>query len=181
MPKFVFHDDNGRKIHAGGLLLYDKTGIWVIKEYYRNTHKLIDPGGKYVFQDCDIINTIWREFSEETYFIIDLSPTTLRRMISEKKAEMIYVCPDINNNPTYACLLVDISGLNIPPVEELSKKFNDFRNKALINNPLVPRNYYTSFELCYIPYDELHKEACQFHYRLKQISLNSFLRKYIQS
>lgn len=177
--KFIFRDNQGRFLHAGGLLLYDDSGIWVIKEYYRNGYKLIDPGGKYCFQDCDIINTIWREFCEETYFILDNVPLSkLKDLITDKKAKMIYVCPDNTDNPTYACLLVNTKDLNLT-LDGLSEKFIEKRNRALINNPLVPQNYFTSFELCYIPYADLRKYTSQFHYRLKQIFINSFINKYL--
>lgn len=173
MPKFIF-----KGIHAGGLLFFDDVGIWVIKEYYRNSYKFIDPGGKYSFQDCDILHTILREFNEETYFILDhFAVHDLKKMLSEDKAEMIYVCPDSNNNPTYACLIANINDLNID--FDLREKFFKNRNETLSNNPLVPSEYYTSFDLCRLSYSELKANLVQFHYRLKQILIGSFLSKYI--
>jgi hypothetical protein len=177
MPKFIFHDDQGRRIHAGGLLLYDDLGFWVIKEFCKETYKLIDPGGKYVFQDCHIINTICREFCEETYFVIDISPTKVKELLDEKKAEMIYICFDTSNNPTYACILINTNHLNLK--EDLVEKFVENRKRTLLNNPFVPPNYYSSFEFCYILFSEIKQWIPHFHYRLKQIFLSSHLKYYL--
>lgn len=178
MPKFVYHDEKGRYIHAGGLLMYDETGIWVIKEYYKNSYKLIDPGGKYSFQDCDIINTIWREFCEETYFVIDnLAVSKLKELLNEGKAEMLYVCKDNFNNPTYCCLLINVKHLDLN-LDGIRDKFIINRNKAIKNNPFVPQNYYTSVDICHINYKDITQFVSQFHFRLKQIMINSFLKAF---
>jgi hypothetical protein len=181
MPKFVYHDDNGRILHAGGLLLYDSSGLWLIKEYYKDNYKFIDPGGKYTYQDCDIINTICREFCEETYFILPVNPLHLKKLLETKNTELVYVCPDLNNNPTYACLLVNVDTLNMPDsFTKVEEKFLENRRKAMRHNPDVPTQYYASFELCYIPYSEINQKFHLFHFRLRQIIANSFLKVYIK-
>lgn len=188
MRKFVYHEDD-KLFHAGGLILYDSNGVWLIKEYYKETYKLIDPGGKYCYQDCTIFNTILREFHEETYFSIPLYATTLQRLIDSNKANFVYVCPDVNCKPTYACLLVDLTNLGIyesPNItyasifEKAATCFLENRNLALKSNPDVPQHYYSSFELVYVPYSDFNANFPTFHFRLKQIFLHSFFKQYLK-
>jgi len=178
MTKFVFHTNNGYVLHAGGLVLYDMAGIWLIKEFYKGGYKIIDPGGKYCFQDCTILNTICREFNEETYFAMPLDGAILQTVVDNNHGNFVYVCPDANGHPTYAALLLDSQAIVVP--EDVQKKFHANRQEALKHNPHVPPQYYSSFDLIYINFSDIGKLFPEFHFRLKQICLNSFLKQYVK-
>lgn len=178
--KFTYQDEQGRKLHAGGILFYDDEGVWVIKEFFKDSYRLSDPGGKYKFEDCNIFSTICREFCEETYFSCLFTYKDLIHLIDEKKCEFVFVCPDKTRTPTYLCILINLN--NLPSFilnEETIVRFIQLRNKTLTENSLVPERYYSSFELKHLKYDEISKYSSFFSFRLKQVFQRTFLKRYI--
>lgn len=169
--KYVYEDNVGRKLKAGGILIYDDDGIWVIKEIYKDTFKICDPGGKYTFEDCDIISTIAREFCEETYFSFPLNYWELKKLIETNKAKVMYVCHDSNYNPSYMSILINIKDLN----DELksifkdnpSELFNKNREITLKHNNSINPSFYSSIDFIYILNENIRDY--KIHYRLNQI------------
>jgi hypothetical protein len=155
-----------RLIHAGGIILYDDNGFWVIKEFHKDTFKYSDPGGKYNYCDCNIIATIVREFNEETYYAFPISYSDIYNLIPKNKIKFIYTCYNKLSNPTYLCIAVHLNDLNI---KWDIKQFLKNRELALISNPDVPVKYYSSFDIQYIPFNKIFDFYDKFCYRLKQI------------
>ena len=62
--KYHTTDPYGEKITSGGILFYDKTGIWLIEEKMPSGTFLTDFGGKFEPQDVEWSNdqsrTSWR-------------------------------------------------------------------------------------------------------------------------
>ena len=179
--KFVYQDEQGRKLHAGGLLFYDDEGIWVIKEFYKDSYRFSDPGGKYKYEDCNIFATIAREFSEETYFSEPFTYTDLLKVIENKKCELVFVCPDKSRNPTYLCILINLE--DVKPFKlntESVERFVLLRNKALSENPRVPERYYSSFELKHLKYEDIPRFSSYFSFRLKHVFQRTFLKTHLK-
>jgi hypothetical protein len=61
---------------AGGVILYDDTGIWIIKE--RLGWNV--PGGDKDSKDKDIYHTMAREFNEETYHAFPMTADMLKTL-----------------------------------------------------------------------------------------------------
>jgi len=177
--KLVYKDDSGRALYAGGLLLYDDVGIYLLKEYVFNKlfdYEYTDPGGKYDFRDLHIARTIYREFHEETYDAYNIDYQKIRKLY-DKPQNKIFVCFNKDKNPTYVCLLASLEELDIKIDLE---KFQEARDEGLKHNPLVPKEYYSSYEFVRIPYKEISRYYDNlFSYRLKQICQKSFLKMYI--
>ena len=172
--KYRWHDGRGRQLTAGGILPYDDNGIWVIEENSRNGDiEWTDTGGKYRFEDCDIYTTIAREFSEEVYHscnlsrsdVVDIAATHTPTYVNGHQNLPVYICYAVHAN-----VLLKY-GVNMSPA-----MFTKSRQKAILSNPDVPENYYSSINLRYIPFpeldlamramDPLHRT---FSYRLKRI------------
>lgn len=180
--KFVYQMDE-KRIYAGGLLIYDSSGIWVLKEYYKGGYKLSDPGGKYAYQDCNIYVTIAREFCEETYFAFPVTFGELKTLVDTNKATSVFVCNDPDSNPTYLCLLVNKTDLpSLSNIQLDTSEFINHRTQALKENPRVPEQYYSSFDFFHLPYEEIHSQSTNLHFRLRQIcQKSSLLSKYLRS
>ena len=163
--KFRWHDGEGRKLSAGGILPYDKGGVWVIREKNKDNSKITevtDMGGKYQFEDCDIFGTAAREFCEELYY---------STLISRDDVELFSHTPVYINGhdrrPAYVCYLIGVEELEACGAFLSIDAFDRKRQAALKSNPNVPSSYFSSLSLEYILYEDLfyHKLS----YRLKKI------------
>jgi hypothetical protein len=169
-----FHFDHTRKkfawnqkIKAGGILFFDATGIWILKEKAGGIHShsfyLSDPGGKYDYRDCSIINTICREFNEETFFAFNLAPS----VVIDHFDEAVSVCDD-----SYLCVLAPLN----QPFDLV--KFNHNMNQTFKENKEVPRTYYSTLDFFKLNYDDIVSSYNKMCPRLKQVIQKSFLKKY---
>jgi hypothetical protein len=156
-----------QKIKAGGILFFDSVGIWVLKEKAGGLHShsfyLSDPGGKYDYRDCSIINTISREFNEETFFAFNITSD----LVDDHFDDAVAVCDE-----SYLCVLAP---LNKP--FDLSK-FNTSMNKTFKENKLVPREFYSTLDFFRLSYENIATNYNKMCPRLKQVIQKSFLKKY---
>jgi len=164
---------------AGGLIFYDQEGVYLIKEKYNKDDKLCDPGGKYYYADCSIVNTISREFCEETYFTFEMSPWILSRLLECPSTECVYTCTNGRRDPTYLCILVNIAEYKSlvktlsPDAPNARELFLKNRETAISRNPATEPKYYSSYDFVHLKFSETREQFYTFHYRLKQIFLNS--------
>lgn len=168
--KKYFWCNGDKRIYAGGIIFFDNHGIWVLKEMIRNSELYIDPGGKYHYEDCDIFGTIVREFCEETYYSYplskqDLEATVLNENIIETKCN--------TSGSYYLCVLV------FREDQFDTEIFHYNRNRALTENPFVPKSFYSSLDFVKIKFEDIKSSFSKFHNRLKSICFNSFLKKYL--
>lgn len=179
--KFRWFDGHGRQLTAGGILIYDDKGIWVIKELRRDgTLEYNDPGGKYKYEDCDINTTIAREANEEFYqsvefrrsMILDLARTTQPVYVMGHHGLPVYICYLMHVN------LAKLYGICMSPLQ-----FLECRARTLRSNPNVPHEFYSSLELVYLTFNDIQNKRLQhpLSYRLDRIIHNSVLRRKVTS
>lgn len=176
--KFRWRDGKGRQLTAGGLLPYDDNGIWAIgeKKTKDGIIEWTDPGGKYKFEDCDIYNTIAREFSEELYYSANISRETILQI---KDTQVPVYVNGHQSKPVYICYIVHVDKLEEYGIKLDPELFLDYREKALISNPDVPPEYYSSVELKYIPFENI--EEVTLSYRLRRILKYGILSDKLES
>lgn len=187
--KYIAFEDNYNIIYSGGLLIYDDKGIYVIKEFHLNKEfEYTDPGGKFNIDDCDIIKTISREFNEETYFTFEITSNMLNKLLNEKKARMIYTCPNNEKKNTYACILVELKYLNekinllnndnndnnteyleinSETCKIVKEKREEIMNRFIYHNRVSYKYAFTSLEYVYIKRDSIPYPKMS--YRIKRI------------
>ncbi len=188
--RFWWKDQKGLLHSGGGLLIYDDNGIWVISETKNQGSKqeYTDIGGRYRFEDCDIYQTIAREFEEETYHTstIELRRTKVIKLYDKYK--FTYVYGQISKKksgvgrgiPVYGCIVVPIKEFNISGFD--NEYFMKERSLAIKSNPNVPENFYKSIEIRHITFREIWSGKLNFSHRLNKILLYNFvLNKKIQS
>lgn len=166
--KELWYDpEKDAKISAGGLLIYDDNGIWLIKEKKKNKITYTDPGGRYRFEDCHIHNCIIREFNEETYFSFCLNMN-----VCDIFEDCVYVYS--HGKPVYICYALHIDDISPFLKRELdSKLFQENRDSVFLFNRDTPENFYTSLKYEHIDYDKIRSNFNKVSYRLKEI-LKSF-------
>lgn len=178
--KFRWFDGHGRQLTAGGILIYDDKGIWVIKELRRDgTLEYNDPGGKYKYEDCDINTTIAREANEEFYqsvefrrsMILDLARTTQPVYVMGHHGLPVYICYLMHVN------LAKLYGICMSPLQ-----FLECRARTLRSNPNVPHEFYSSLELVYLTFTDIREKRLQhpLSYRLDKIVHNFVLRRKVE-
>jgi hypothetical protein len=165
--KYKYHSADG-KIAAGGILFYDKIegekGIWVIEELDDINGSIIytDFGGKYDYNDGDIIATIAREFREETYNTEEISFKNLKT-VSEKN--YVYIS-GYDRKPTYLCIVIDINMFNIKFDSEKIKKE---RIKISLCNPKIPEFWYKTRDVKFIKLKDINDKKIKLSQRLEAI------------
>lgn len=173
--RFHWYDGKGRFLTAGGLLPYDKRGVWLIGERNRlGEIEWTDLGGKYEYEDGDIYKTIAREVGEELYHSSEL----LRRDVFHfsLKYYPIYVNGH-KKTPVYVCYPVNISDLSKKGFFLDPELFEVCRQEVIKSNPTVPANFYPVVKLRYFSYKELHdavngeKESINLKFRIRKILL----------
>jgi hypothetical protein len=164
--KFKWHDEKGRQLTAGGLLPYDDKGIWVIAEKKTKDGSLewTDTGGKYKFEDCDIYTTISREVSEELYYSAILTRDAILKI--KETHTPVYVNGH-QSSPVYICYIVHIDNLQKYGLNLDRELFMEYRKRAILSNPDVPSEYYSSIDLKHLSFDSLKNYPLS--YRLKRI------------
>ena len=165
IQKCRWNDNYGNKLSAGGILFYDDKGIWTVGE--KNSKDEIvysDPGGKYNYEDCDILKTIVRELSEETYNTIEITRLQLKKVIEENNISPIYVYA--NGKATYICYVIPISLMKNIFFDY--EKFRIERDVTITHNPQMKTKYIVH-EIRHITYEELKNEDVPLSFRLKRI------------
>lgn len=176
--KFQWRDPTtGHFFSAGGILIYDSDGIWVIGEKDstsagKGSISYTDMGGKYAYEDGNIFATIARECREETYGLCEIFASTVESLVSKIGSVLVN---GHSNKPVYMCLVVSLEELsnnnvffNLDP-----KKFEEKRGKVMQENLDVPESYYSPCLLTKIPFSEISKHRLS--YRLKRIVKHAFL------
>jgi len=162
-----YDPDKNANISAGGLLIYNDEGVWLIKEMKKNKINYTDPGGRYRFEDCHIHNCIIREFNEETYFSFNLSLD-----VKSIFDDCVYVYS--YGKPVYMCYMIrseDIS--SFLQIELDTSIVLERREEILENNKDLPENFYTSLNYDFVTYEFIRSNFDKMSYRLKRI-LKSF-------
>jgi len=166
---------------AGGLLPYDKDGIWVIEEHSKRKPDQLeytDLGGRYHFDDGDIYATIAREFNEEVYYSAEITRKQVLK-ISEI-SETIHI-DGYQKKPVYACVLAPVFCLESMGIKMNPKQFLIRREIVLRQNPDVPKSYYRPLKLEYISHADIANNLYTLSNRLKCILKESkVLSKYIE-
>lgn len=177
--KYRWHDNKGRRLSGGGLLIYDSEGVWFVGEKKNNSIVFTDPGGKYRFEDCDIFTTVAREVMEELYNTVQVTGAHIES-ISEKE-DPIYV-HDHLGRPTYVCFLVEVETFEKLTNSRLEPdRFLRSRTKTLCHNPEVPEDKYNTVSLVKMPFHEIADymndatRSNTLNYRVKQILQQSKL------
>lgn len=150
---------NRNFFRGGGVILYDKYGVWLLNEKRKNKFYLIDFGGVFDNQtDKCIEDTICREFNEETYYKYNISKDILL-----KNNFYVIIHQNYNKNSFYKCYLINIKDLNIKKLDNSLIKHNE-------------NNFYkVSFKLLFnstFIRNHLHK-------RLKLILSNNKIKQFI--
>ena len=126
--RYTYIDDNGNSIPSAGILPYTTKGLWLVGEKCKKVVLYTDIGGKYNYHDCDIYQTISREFNEELYHSVEITRSQVEELYSKSKK-----------------LYIQLS----------SKTFSESRDKVMKANPHVPDFLYKSVELKYFTYSEI--------------------------
>ena len=156
----VFRD---RTTNGAGIIFYDNTGIWVISETRGNHDELIDMGGKYGYEDGNILITACREFSEETYYSFNFTYFMLLKLINENK--VIFIQPASNlRSSSYLTLMININDVNFNMDVDC---FERNRDKFRRDNPTY--KFYTSNKIIKLLFDELSENKELMNYRLKTV------------
>lgn len=150
--------DEGYLLSAGGILIYDSTGVWLVGERARRSDKTLkytDPGGRYRFEDCHIYTTVARELNEELYNSVQLVGRHVHYFSSLEPP--IYLDNKIGK-PTYACFPVTVKVFESTGNTISIDTFNSAREYTLERNSRVPKHLYTTQELRKFSYSELATE-----------------------
>ena len=146
--KYKYTSPDGKKLAAGGVLLFEQTtqgkGIWVIEE--EDSVKGIvhtDIGGRYNYDDGDIIATISREFREETYNVHEISFKDLKELPT---SHYVYV-DGYDKTPSYLCIVAHVNQFNI---SFNPQKIRESRKKILLANPDVSGEWYKTIDVKFL-------------------------------
>jgi hypothetical protein len=160
--KYKYIDPDGRRLAAGGILFYQKTnqgkGIWLIEEEDDKKNIVYsDFGGKYDYNDGDIIATIAREFREETYNMNEISYKDLKNL---DETNHFYI-DGYDASPTYLCIVIPIEFFNIQFDVDAIK---EARERIIRANNSVPSEWYKTLDVKFLllkdlPYYKLNNRT----------------------
>ena len=147
-PAKKYLTPDGKRLAAGGIILFEETtagkGIWVVEEE-DNVKGTIntDIGGRYNYDDGDIIATISREFREETYNVHEIPYSQLSEI---PLSHHVYV-NGYDGTPSYVCILAHVHHFNI---SFNSQKIKESRKKILLANPDIPGEWYKTVDVKFL-------------------------------
>lgn len=150
--RYTYIDDNGNSIPSAGILPYTTKGLWLVGEKCKKVVLYTDIGGKYNYHDCDIYQTISREFNEELYHSVEITRSQVEELYS--KSKKLYI-RDPQDKIVYVGVLVHVDNLAKLDIQLSSKTFSESRDKVMKANPHVPDFLYKSVELKYFTYSEI--------------------------
>ncbi len=158
-------------ISGAGMIPYDENGIWLLTEVRNNKKILSDAGGRYRFEDIDILGCIAREWNEETYFSSEIRKKDVIELISRKESKYSKVKGD-NGRITYVIYFFYVKnmtelGINIPSNED----FQSLRKSAIQKNRKNSHQY-ISTDINYYTFDELILGELEYNGRLKKVLKN---------
>tara|TARA_R100000750_G_scaffold3774_1_gene3022 strand:- start:608 stop:1177 length:570 start_codon:yes stop_codon:yes gene_type:complete len=165
--RYSYIDNEGNSLSAAGILPYDAKGIWVIGEKGKNVILYTDMGGRYDYHDCDIYQTISREFNEELYHSVEITRSQMEELYP--KSKRIYI-KGPKGDIVYVSVLVHVDTLAKLGIHLSPESFSNCRDKVVKANPSVPDKLYESVELKYLTYPEIEV-------LLKQNRVSTRLRK----
>jgi len=91
-PTFYYKNNKNKPIRAGGVIIYRKnnneTEVLLIKKIKNDLENYEDIGGKTSYEDTSILDTVSREVSEETNYIINKN--IIKKQINQYKYKSIY-------------------------------------------------------------------------------------------
>lgn len=151
--KYRYVNEEGHQLTGGGVFIYDNEGIWAVGEQMKRSIVFTDIGGKYVYQDGDIYQTIAREFNEETYHCDEVSRRKIIDLIETGKGQVLSLSNN-QNRPVYISVAIHISDLDIQIDPKL---FLSCRESILKSNPDVPVGLYKSVELRHFKFSEIEQ------------------------
>jgi len=155
-PTFSREGDNytGSGIIPEGIF-NEKFGIWVIVEKSNGGDIYTDIGGKYCFEDIDLLGCATREWNEETYYSHEITTKALRRAINGTVE-----IKDHKNKPTYLSYIVTeevlLSDNTIQPLEFHKSRENAMKNRNKFNSDHLDKIYRTK-DIVHIPYSDIPK------------------------
>lgn len=126
---------------------------------------------------------IVREWNEELYFTVELKRSDLSEKLSKcQRTTKVYV-NDHARNPTYVAYLIHVSDISDISGSELnSENFDNARKQAILSNPEIPQECYSSIRLRHISYEDLNialsrnENSLALSYRLRKILLHGALK-----
>ena len=151
--KYRYVNEKGHQLTGGGVFIYDDEGIWAVGEQMKRSIIFTDIGGKYVYQDGDIYQTIAREFNEETYHCDEVSRRKIIDLIETGKGQVLSLSNN-QNRPVYISVAIHITDLDIQIDPKL---FLSCRELVLKSNPDVPIGLYKSVELRHFKFSEIEQ------------------------
>lgn len=158
-------DSNGRKFSAGGILIGDAEGLYLVGEVEKGVVSYGDIGGRYMFEDCNIWATIRRELYEETYGIVDVLVKDIKGMVgnnlitidshgSTLKSFNYTIPPAPGCGYSYMCMVVHSD--RVPAIyEALNEKTFTHNREITISESSVPEHLYTPIHIRKIRYADL--------------------------
>jgi len=165
--KYSYLDEDGNSLSAAGILPYDEKGIWLIGEKGKNAVLYTDIGGRYEYHDCDIYQTISREFNEELYHSVEITRSQVEELYP--KSKKLYL-KGPKGDIVYVSLLIHVDTLAKLDIHLSPDRFSQCRDKVVKANSNVPDKLYESVELKYFTYPEIEMV-------LKKNTVSTRLRK----
>lgn len=144
---------NNEKEHipAGGLLIYDDDGIWLLKEKKTSKGRWNDYGGRNRGEDCDLATTIAREVCEEFYQSIEVTRSHVIQIANSIPPTTL----SYNGKVCYVCFIVHINLIHSLSITLPSREtFFEFKRRAIENNPHFR---YITVDYKHIPFDDLKR------------------------
>lgn len=180
IKKFLWHDGNGRRLTAGGLVPYNEKGIWLVAERGKKADNITwtDMGGRYMYDDCDIFKTIAREVGEEIYHSSELLRRDILKIAENNKP--IYVNGH-RGFPVYIAYPATTDELKNYGFVLNPSLFDTNRVEALKSNPDVPPEYYVTVKLKFFTWNEIFGVTTKhpkLSYRIKRILKDPLFQKF---
>ncbi len=200
-PKWINRQTNQKKVEklrwlnpvtndlvpAAGILFYSSDSFWVVEEkikftdirgkYFlsseadRGASEYNDIGGKYSSDDGNIYATIRRELYEETYGMIDVLVSDIKKFAEKYGMKRI---AGVKGACAYLCICVpitDICDLCQIKEEDFEQNFSALREKTIAENP---KAVYKQRSIKKIKYSDV--AAFNIGYRLRFILKQLFIK-----
>lgn len=152
-------------IGGAGLLFYDtingKKGIWVLEEEKQEDFIYNDFGGKYNPEDCHILKTAIREFSEEVYNTNEIS---FKRIKQTDSSDYVYI-DGWDGKPVYLCIICNYKDFH---VKFDSKEIQEAKITT-INHNYQNRDWYKTRDVKFLLLDDIQEGKYKLDNRLNSV------------
>lgn len=180
--KPAWHDSDGNRLTAGGILVYDEKGVWAIMEDREDyLCEWSDIGGRYRPEDGDIWFTIAREFCEETYHMAAMTRNSVLHLTTQEGVATCFLLDRRLEKPVYLSLVVPADRLAEVGVVMSPDAFLSGRERVLGSNPEAPPGSYPALELRHITYEALRAGTHRLSSRLVSVLAAPILSRRIGS